>query len=80
MTLGLLDVFGCVPAFDNNFFVSLRVAEIRAVPWITPLVGAEESGWMQTGFRVRESLRGLAPMEGASLLGVRTSSHHFHPL
>ena len=29
MTLGLLGVFGCVPAFDNNFLVSLKVAGFR---------------------------------------------------
>ena len=39
MTLVLLGVFGCVPAFDNNFSVSLRDAGIPAVPWITPLCG-----------------------------------------
>ncbi len=49
MTLVLLEVFGCVPAFDNNFSVSLRDAGIPAVPWITPLLDAEVSGWRQTG-------------------------------
>ena len=54
MTLVLLGVFGCVPAFDNNFSVSLRDAGIPAVPWITPLLDAEVSGWRQTWFRFRE--------------------------
>ena len=62
MTLVLLGVFGCVPAFDNNFSVSLRDAGIPAVPWITPLLDAEVSGWRQTGFRVGESLRSIAPI------------------
>ena len=61
MTLVLLGVFGCVPAFDNNFSVSLRDAGIPAVPWITPLLDAEMGGWRQTGFRVGESLRSIAP-------------------
>lgn len=52
MTLVLLGVFGCVPAFDNNFSVSLGDAGSPAVPWITPLLDAEVSGWRQTGFRV----------------------------
>jgi len=42
---------------------SLRAAGVPPVPWITPLVGAEVPGWMQTGFRVWEALRGHAPME-----------------
>ena len=32
MTSGLLGVFGCVPAFDNNLFVNLRVTEIPTAP------------------------------------------------
>ncbi len=32
MTLVLLGVFSCVPAFDNNFSVSLRDAGIPAAP------------------------------------------------
>jgi predicted nuclease with RNAse H fold len=42
---------------------SLRTAGVPPVPWITPLVGAEVPGWMQTGFRVWEVLRSHAPME-----------------
>ncbi len=59
MTLVLLGVFGCVPAFDNNFSVSLRDAGIPAVPWITPLLDAEVSGRRQTGFRVGEACAAL---------------------
>jgi predicted nuclease with RNAse H fold len=42
---------------------SLKVAGVPAVPWITPLAGAEVSGWMHTGFRVWEALSSHAPME-----------------
>ena len=42
---------------------SLRAAGTPPVPWITPLVGGEVSGWMQTGFRVWEALSSHAPME-----------------
>lgn len=42
---------------------SLRVAGIPAVPWITPLVGGEVSGWMQIGFRVWKILSRHVPME-----------------
>ena len=42
---------------------SLKVAGIPAVSWITALVGAEVSGWMQTGFRVWKTSSSNAPME-----------------
>ena len=70
MTLVLLGVAGCVPAFDTNFSVSLWDAGIPAVPWITPLLDAEVSGRRQTGF-VSGSLRSIAPIGGSSV-GVRT--------
>lgn len=31
---------------------SLKVTGVPAVPWVTPLLGAEMPGWMQTGFGI----------------------------